>query len=133
MQVKIELMEMSSDPGYRPSSGATWALLVDADAAAQRGGDSGALYDLGGESIETEMLSDAETRHSKNGACNYRVVAGTFDVPDGKVVVQQKELDICTRDVIERCAWVVDPANSLRELYTGRARENADLALNLVR
>jgi len=127
MKIKVELMNMESDPGYVLSNGYTDAILVSAEDAARCGGDSDALFDLEGEQITVGMLEDVETRTAHTGALNYRTTTGVFDAPDGKVVVQKNYEDICTSDGVYSSAWVVEP-QSLRSLYEERAAEYARLA-----
>lgn len=127
MLVKVELMNMSSDPQYVSSSGWTSARLVNAEDATKCGGDGKALYDLEGKRVTAEMLQDVETRHTKNGACNYEYHTGTFDIPDGMALVQKHHLNICTRDKPVYQAWVVNQG-SLKALYEQRAAEYTKLA-----
>ena len=127
MKVKVELMNMDSDPGYVPSSGHTDAVLVSAEDAARCGGDSDALFDLGGDQITVEMLEDVEKRTARTGVLNYHTTTGVFDVTEGKVVVQKNYENICTSNGASYNAWIVEP-QSLRKLYEKRAAAYKRLA-----
>ena len=127
--VKIELMSMDSDPGYVASSGYQEAVLVEIDEVVPCGNDPEALWELSGEQIGEEHLSDLETRSRRSGVLNYNYVSGIYAVPEGHIVVQRRSENICTHNhgYPERHAWVVNEA-SLLELYEERAKEYRQLA-----
>lgn len=127
MLVPVKLMSMNSDPGYVPSYGWQCAILIDAETAAACGGDEESLYSLNGEKVSEDMLTDVMHRNEYRGVCEYRYTTGTLDIPDGKVIVQQQFISVCTNDGDEKSAWVVN-ADALTEHYQERAKHYLALA-----
>ena len=120
MKVAIKLMNMSSKPGYVPSSGWTEAILVTAEAAADCCGFTDALWELEGTNIKKDNLQDVKLTTHTQGVCHYRTISGSFDVPDGMAVVQNELISISTRDQVYRHSWVV-AEESLVVLYRERS------------
>ncbi len=130
MKIEIALTEMSSDPGYVPSSGATWAEMVPSPDAVKCASDSAALFALTGRAVRLDDLADVQIKSFKRGACNYTQRVGVYDLRRGFTIVQKSRFDISTNDQVEYNAWVVEP-ESLKKLYERRAKEYAELAARL--
>lgn len=127
MKVAIELFNMDSDPGYRPSYGVGVAIMTPTENVVSCGDDSDALTKIFGQEITEDMLDDVEHRTRRSGVCNWYYTTGTFEVPDGFVVICKSHIDICTEDEPRSLSWIVNP-DSLRSLYQKRASEYKRLA-----
>lgn len=111
--VTVELMTMDSKPGYHPSYGWTIAFLFPEELVAKYEGRD-ALYLLceenQGQPVTLDMLTDVKTEKT-SGVLRYLVRKGTFNVPEGMVVVQQHYADICTRSEVDQRGWVAKDEN----------------------
>lgn len=107
--VTVELMTMDSKPGYHPSYGWTKAFLFPEELVEKYdGGDASYLLceENEGKPVTLDMLTDVRTESYTSGALQYLVRKGTFNVPEGMVVVQQHYADICTRNEVDQRGWV---------------------------
>lgn len=127
MKVAIKLMEMSSDEGYKPSSGYKKAILAPAAEVAACADSQTCLWEIKGRAIRKEELEDLQVKDVRRGVCNYIFFTGTLDVPAGMVVVQKHFESICTDNQDYQSAEIVG-AESLGSYYEELAVKYAELA-----
>jgi len=137
-RVGVEIWEMGSAPGYRPSYGWQRVYLVRPDDITGNAcTDPEALYYLvQGEDfeivreIEPEDLIDPEPVFWQTGVLTYSGTSGILEVPEGLVAVQVTYESICTHDESTHQARVLNQ-ESLLALYEERAEAYSALATSV--
>ncbi len=134
MKIPVKIWSMWSDEGYVTSSGSQAAIVLSAECIPAGALENPfALYalarDLEGDNvIQARDLLDAEPYYEHTGALNYQGESGTFEVPDGKIVVVYGYESICTSDEDECYAFVAGGATELANFYRERAKQYLKLA-----
>ena len=119
MKVTVDIGSMDSKPGYVPSGGLSFVVLIPDHDAADLHTESllfeAAYYNKEYHTITVEECTGCKPYRFMDGVCEYSGVKGIYDVPDGYCAVQVHYHSISTDDEPRKSATLIGSTTLAKE------------------